>query len=63
MKFYVTDMMCPKCVAHIKGALNNNGIENVNIKLDDKSVTVESEKSIDEIFEIIKNAGYEPTLK
>ena len=63
MKFYVTDMMCPKCVAHIKNALNNNGIENVNIKLDDKSVTVESEKSIDEIFEIIKNAGYEPILK
>lgn len=63
MKFYVRDMMCPKCEAHVKEALSNNAVSDIKINLNDKSVEVSTELSLDEIFAIIKEAGYNPSEK
>ena len=63
MIFYVKDMMCPKCVAHVSEALKSIGVENVEIDLKKKKVTVSTTKEEREIFEAIEKAGYHPTKK
>ena len=63
MNFYVKDMMCPKCVAHVSEALKAIGVENVEIDLKKKKVTVSTTKEEREIFEAIEKAGYHPTKK
>lgn len=62
MKFKVADMMCYKCEAHIKEALNVEGVSKVEINLKKKIVEVETTKSQDEIFALVKEAGYTPSL-
>ena len=61
MKFYVKDMMCMKCVKHVTEALNVEGISDVCVTLEDKSVKLNTEKSLNEVFELLINAGYEPS--
>ena len=62
MTFYVKDMMCVHCVNHVKTALTVDGVNNVEIDLKSKKVSVETTLSQDVIFELIKKAGYNPTV-
>ena len=62
MTFYVKDMMCVHCVNHVKTALTVDGVSNVEIDLKSKKVSVETTLSQDVIFELIKKAGYNPTV-
>lgn len=59
----VEGMSCSHCVNAIKGALiKNKGITNVEVSLDEKTVSVDYNKdiiSIDTIKEIIEDEGYE----
>lgn len=61
MKFYVKDMMCPKCVKHITEALSIPEISDLEVKLEDKSVSLNTEMSIDDVFKLLIDAGYEPS--
>ncbi len=61
MTLFVKDMMCNHCVAHVKTALSVEGVSNVEINLQTKEVKVETTLSKEEVFKLIKNAGYQPT--
>ena len=61
MTLYVKDMMCNHCVAHVKTALSVEGVSNVEIDLQSKKVEVETSLSKEEIFKLIKDAGYQPS--
>ena len=61
MTFYVKDMMCNHCVAHVKEALSVEGVSKVEIDLKTKKVEVETTLSKEQIFELISKAGYQPT--
>ena len=60
-EFYVRDMMCPRCVAHVKEALSVEGVKSVEVSLETKKVSVESSLSLDTLMNYVKKAGYEPT--
>ena len=62
MTLYVKDMMCEHCVAHVKKALAVPGVESVEIDLKTKKVEVRTSLSQEEIFKLISEAGYKPTL-
>ncbi|MCR5184552.1 MAG: cadmium-translocating P-type ATPase [Bacilli bacterium] len=61
MTFYVKDMMCNHCVMHVEKALTKEGIQSVKVDLKTKKVEVETSLSKEEIFDLIKEAGYQPT--
>lgn len=61
LEFYVRDMMCPRCVAHVKEALSVEGVKSVDVNLDTKKVSVESSLSLETLMKYVKDAGYEPT--
>lgn len=61
MEFYVKGMMCNNCVNHVRTALETAGVKVNEINLDTKKVTVETKLSENEIFELVKNAGYDAT--
>ena len=61
VEFYVRDMMCPRCVAHVKEALSVEGVKSVEVSLETKKVSVESSLSLDTLMNYVKKAGYEPT--
>ena len=61
MTFYVKDMMCNHCVAHVKEALTVDGVKSVDIDLQTKKVVVDTSLSQQEIFDLVKKAGYQPT--
>ena len=58
LEFYVDDMMCMNCVSRIKEALSVKGIENINIDLDSKLVSVETNLKKEAVFKLIKKAKY-----
>ena len=58
LEFYVDDMMCMHCVSRIKEALSVKGIENINIDLDSKLVSVETNLKKETVFKLIKKAKY-----
>ena len=58
LEFYVDDMMCMHCVSRIKEALSVKGIENINIDLDSKLVSVETNLKKEAVFKLIKKAKY-----
>lgn len=60
-EFYVRDMMCPRCVAHVKEALSVEGVKSVDVNLENKKVTVESNLSLETLMDYVKKAGYQPT--
>lgn len=60
MKILVNDMMCTKCEAHIKEALNVAGVNSVKINLKKHLVEVETEISKEEVYKLISEAGYTP---
>ena len=51
-------MMCMHCVSRIKEALSVKGIENINIDLDSKLVSVETNLKKEVVFKLIKKAKY-----
>ena len=61
IEFYVRDMMCPRCVAHVKEALSVEGVKSVDVDLDSKKVKVESSLSIETLMNYVSEAGYQPT--
>ena len=60
-EFYVRDMMCPRCVAHVKEALSVEGVSELNVDLESKKVTLQSDLSLDYLIDLVKKAGYQPT--
>lgn len=63
MEFKVNDMMCAKCEAHIREALQKPEITSVDVNLKKKLVKVETTLSMEEVFNLIKDAGYSPSEK
>ena len=61
MTLFVKDMMCNHCVAHVKTALSVEGVSKVEIDLQSKKVEVETSLTREEIFKLIKDAGYQPS--
>ena len=62
VEFYVKDMMCPRCVAHVKEALSVEGVKSVEVVLETKKVSVESTLSLETLMKLVKEAGYDPTI-
>ncbi len=61
-EIHVEGMMCPKCVAHVKEALEKvKGVKNVKVDLDAKTATVEapSKLPLSALTDAIIAAGYE----
>ena len=58
---HVEGMMCPRCVAHVKSALEAvKGVQSVEVSLEQKTATVvASVKSETLLTDAIKAAGYE----
>lgn len=56
----VEGMMCPRCVAHVKEALEKvNGVSAVEVSLENKSATVVATASRDALVTAITTAGYQ----
>lgn len=58
LEFYVDDMMCMHCVNRIKEALSIKGVNDINIDLDSKLVSIETDLKKEYIFKLIKKAKY-----
>ena len=59
----VDGIMCENCVKHVKEALSKvPGITGVEIDLKKKKVSYSTNEpvSIDDVYNAVKNAGYEP---
>lgn len=61
MEFFVKDMMCQKCVNHITKTLEDLGVAEIQIDLENKKVKIQTEISKEEVFDAISKAGYNPT--
>jgi len=60
IKLYVEGMNCGGCVSSIQDALAiDPAISEVSIELDNKTVSLATEKSIDEVLSLLQDAGYE----
>ena len=58
--FNVPDMSCNHCKMRIEKAMNGSGkVKNLNIDLQSKKVSLESELSENELIELFDNAGYD----
>lgn len=58
LEFYVDDMMCMHCVNRIKEALSVKGVNDINIDLESKLVSIETDLKKEYIFKLIKKAKY-----
>lgn len=56
-KLSVPDMSCQHCVNRISNALENLGVEDFEIDLENKKVTVET-KDIGSVISVLDDAGY-----
>ncbi len=59
---YVEGMMCAHCQAHVKKALDGvEGVEGVEVSLEDKKAVVELAKDVSDevLMDAVKEAGYE----
>ncbi|MBQ8416989.1 MAG: cation transporter [Clostridia bacterium] len=57
----VEGMMCPRCQAHVKNALEGvKGVNAVNVSLEEKTADVEavSTVSVDSLIAAVTKAGY-----
>lgn len=60
IKLYVEGMNCGGCVSSIQEALAaDTAISEVSVELDSKTVSLATEKSIDEVLSLLQDAGYE----
>ncbi len=63
-KFIVGDMTCKHCKMTIENKLNSlEGVTKVSVNIDEKTVGVDGDVSIDKIEEAIREAGYLPERK
>ena len=63
-ELYVPDMTCKRCKEKIEGILQNtNGVTEVNINLDSKTVNLNGDVDITNIKTIIQEAGYSPEIR
>ncbi len=54
-------MMCESCASKIRTALENTDVvENFEIDIPNKSVTIHGSSDIQNLIEIIQNAGFTP---
>lgn len=59
-KLYVEGMNCGGCVSSIQEALAaDTAISEVTVELDSKTVSLATEKPIDEVLSLLQDAGYE----
>ena len=58
LEFYVDDMMCMHCVNRIKEALSVKGISSIEIDLESKLVSVETDLKKEQVFKLVKKAKY-----
>jgi copper chaperone len=59
-KILIEGMSCEHCVAHVKEALENlDKVTSVEVSLEDKCATVETENSDDELKNAIEEEGYD----
>ena len=58
LEFYVDDMMCMHCVNRVKEALSIKGVNDINIDLESKLVSIETDLKKEYIFKLIKKAKY-----
>ena len=55
----IPNMACSGCASSVKGALDNlPGVDSAITNLDDRTVSVTGDVSVDELIEAIKAAGY-----
>lgn len=59
LEFYVPDMMCMNCVKKVNEALSIKGVSNINIDLESKLVTVETDLKKEKIFKLITKIGHQ----
>jgi copper chaperone len=58
--FNVPDMSCNHCKMRIEKTMGDSGkVENLEIDLDSKKVTLESELSAEALIELFDEAGYD----
>lgn len=65
-QFKVPEVSCQHCVNAITGEVSAlSGVQNVNVNIDDKTVTVEHGESVDvnQIVEAIHEAGYDEVTR
>ena len=56
----VEGMMCPRCVAHVKSALEAvKGVKEVSVSLEEKSATVTASADASVLSAAVTEAGYE----
>ena len=62
MTFNVEKMMCGGCVANATQAIEKlDGVESVEVSLDDKTATVSGSVSADAVIDALTSAGYPTT--
>ncbi len=62
-EFIVNGMTCGHCSSRVQKALEEKvGTGNVSVDLKKKIVSVDSDVSIEELFAIVKEAGYDPVV-
>lgn len=64
-KLIIEDMMCKHCVAHVQAALENvEGVESVNVSLEEKTAEVALSKDVTDetLIAAVKEAGYEAKM-
>lgn len=59
LEFYVPDMMCMNCVKKVNEALSVKGVSNINIDLESKLVSVETDLKKEKIFKLITKIGHQ----
>ncbi|GAC1318182.1 MAG: heavy-metal-associated domain-containing protein [Collimonas sp.] len=63
IEFNVQDMTCGHCAGRISKAINGvDANAKVDIKIEGRTVSVESKATADELAEAIKDAGYTPQV-
>ncbi|MEE8341337.1 MAG: permease [Candidatus Neomarinimicrobiota bacterium] len=63
-EFIVGDMTCKHCKMTIEKKLNSlEGVTKVSVNIDEKTVGVDGDTSVDKIEEAIREAGYSPQRK
>lgn len=58
-KLFISGMNCAHCETKIKNALNSIGAVNINVNLEDKTVTCDCERENEDIIEVIADYGFD----
>lgn len=58
-KLFISGMNCGHCEAKVKNALNSIGALNVDVNLEDKTVTFNCDRPNEDIIEVIADYGFD----